>query len=81
MNIHVPVSHAEAMATFLQDLVRIPSLSTREGAVADRLAQEMRQAGFDQVWTDPTGNVIGRIGAGTGPKLSLIHISEPTRPY
>lgn len=69
MNIRVPVSHAEAMATFLQDLVRIPSLSTQEGAVADRLAEEMQQIGFDQVWTDPVGNVIGRIGAGAGPKL------------
>ena len=69
MNIRVPASHAEAMATFLQDLVRIPSLSTQEEAMAIRLAQEMKQIGFDEVWTDRIGNVIGRIGPGQGPKL------------
>ena len=30
-----------AMTTFLQDLVRRPSYSTQEKAVADRLAEEM----------------------------------------
>jgi putative selenium metabolism hydrolase len=69
LNIRVPASHAEAMAAFLQDLVRIPSLSTQEEAVAVRLAKEMKQAGFDEVWTDRIGNVIGRVGAGQGPKL------------
>ena len=71
MRIGFPASHAEAMATFLQDLVRIPSLSTHEGAVAVRLAEEMRRVGFTEVWTDRIGNVIGRIGHGQGPKLLL----------
>jgi len=62
-------SHAKSMAAFLQQLVRIPSLSTHEEAVAIRLAEEMRRLGFDEVWTDPIGSVIGRIGAGQGPKL------------
>lgn len=69
MKIHFPASRAEAMASFLQDLVRIPSLSTHEGAVASRLAEEMQQVGFREVWTDRIGNVIGRIGSGKGPKL------------
>ena len=59
------------MVTFLQDLVRIPSLSTQEGALAARLAQEMKQIGFDQVWTDRIGNVTGRVGGGHGPTLLL----------
>jgi putative selenium metabolism hydrolase len=71
VRIGFPASHAEAMATFLQDLVRIPSLSTHEGAVAVRLAEEMRRVGFTEVWTDRIGNVIGRIGNGQGPKLLL----------
>ncbi|MEJ2208131.1 MAG: M20/M25/M40 family metallo-hydrolase, partial [Anaerolineae bacterium] len=71
MNIRFPVTQAEALASFLQDLVRIPSLSTQEEAVALRFAQEMRRVGFDEVWTDRIGNVIGRIGAGHGPKLLL----------
>lgn len=69
MKIPFPASHAKTMAAFLQELVRIPSLSTHEAAVAIRLADEMRRLGFDEVWTDPIGNVIGRIGAGRGPKL------------
>ncbi|MGD8904768.1 MAG: hypothetical protein PVI67_14480, partial [Anaerolineae bacterium] len=68
MNIHFPASHAEAMAQFLQELVRIPSLSTHEEAVAERLATEMRRVGFADVWTDRAGSVVGRIGAGQGPK-------------
>jgi putative selenium metabolism hydrolase len=69
LNIRVPASHAEAMAAFLQDLVRIPSLSTQEEAVAARLAKEMEQVGFEEVWTDRIGSVIGRVGAKRGPKL------------
>jgi putative selenium metabolism hydrolase len=69
VNIHFPASRAEAMAKFLQDLVRIPSLSTHEEAVSSRLASEMRRVGFADVWNDRMGNVIGRIGAGAGPTL------------
>jgi putative selenium metabolism hydrolase len=37
--------------------------------VAERLAAEMQAVGFDEVWTDRIGNVVGRIGLGTGPCL------------
>jgi putative selenium metabolism hydrolase len=59
----------QAMTAFLQDLVRTPSLSTREGKVAARLAEEMRRVGIADVRTDRIGNVIGRIGRGGGKKL------------
>ncbi|GAB4557104.1 MAG: YgeY family selenium metabolism-linked hydrolase [Anaerolineae bacterium] len=49
---------------FLQDLVRIESLSTQEGEVAARLADEMRRVGFAEVRIDGMGNVIGRAGLG-----------------
>jgi putative selenium metabolism hydrolase len=71
VNIPFPASHAEAMATFLEELVRIPSLSTHEDAMATRLANEMQRVGFADVWTDRIGNVIGRVGSGQGPKLVL----------
>ncbi len=58
-----------ALTDFLQDLVRIPSLSCQEQRVAERLAAEMRTVGFDEVWTDRVGNVVGRMGPGTGPRL------------
>jgi len=59
----------QALVSFLQDMVRIPSPSSQEGAMAERLAAEMRAVGFDEVWTDRVGNVVGRIGPGSGPRL------------
>jgi putative selenium metabolism hydrolase len=85
VNIQFPASHAEAMVRFLQDLVRIPSLSTHEEALAARLVQEMQDIGFEEVWTDRIGNVIGRIGAGGGPKLffdghmDVVDVGDPAR--
>ena len=85
MSIRFPASHAEALASFLQELVRIPSLSTHEEAVAVRLAEEMRHVGFSEVRTDRIGNVIGRVGSGQGPKLLLsghmdtVDVGDPAR--
>jgi putative selenium metabolism hydrolase len=65
----------QAMIAFLQDLVRIPSYSTAEKALAERLAQEMQRVGFRDVHLDRIGNVVGRIadrgrsGAGGGRVL------------
>ncbi len=85
MRIQFPASRAEAMARFLQELVRIPSLSTHEEALASRLADEMRRVGFTEVWTDRIGNVIGRVGTGKGPKLlfnghlDVVDVGDPER--
>ncbi|MGD8737634.1 MAG: M20/M25/M40 family metallo-hydrolase, partial [Anaerolineae bacterium] len=85
MRIRFPASDAEALAHFLQELVRIPSLSTQEGAVAARLAEEMRRVGFAEVWTDRVGNVVGRIGPGNGAKLlfdghmDTVDVGDPSR--
>jgi putative selenium metabolism hydrolase len=57
------------LVAFLQDLVRTPSPSTQEKAVAERLAKEMRRVGFPTVRQDRIGNVIGCLGPGTGPRL------------
>jgi putative selenium metabolism hydrolase len=53
-----------ALAGFMQDIIRIPSLSSEEGAVIERIRTEMLRVGFDEVSVDPMGNVIGRIGSG-----------------
>jgi putative selenium metabolism hydrolase len=73
----------QAMTAFLQDLVRTSSLSTQEGEVAARLADEMRRVGISDVRGDRIGNVIGRIGRGGGKKLLLnghmdtVGVSDP----
>ena len=52
---------------FLMDMVKIPSFSTTEKEVVLAIKKEMEAAGFDEVFIDPLGNVIGRIG--NGPKV------------
>jgi putative selenium metabolism hydrolase len=65
----LPSQDQQALLSFLQDMVRIPSLSCDEKRVAERLEAEMRAVGFDEIWTDRIGNVVGRIGPRTGPRL------------
>jgi len=83
--IRLPASDAEALARSVQELVRIPSPSTQEGALATRVAEEMRRVGFADVWTSRIGSVIGRIGPGHGPKLlfdghmDTVDVGDPAR--
>lgn len=52
------------IAGFMQSIIRIPSLSSKEGSVIERMRAEMLRVGFDEVVVDPMGNLIGRIGSG-----------------
>ncbi|MEA3459314.1 MAG: YgeY family selenium metabolism-linked hydrolase, partial [Chloroflexota bacterium] len=61
----------DALVRFAQDLIRIPSPSTKEGKVAARLTEEMRRVGFRDVLADRIGNVVGRIGSGEGKGLFI----------
>jgi putative selenium metabolism hydrolase len=56
--------YTDNSAQFLRDIIAIPSTSCNEGPVAERIAQEMKDVGFDEVNIDPMGNVLGRIGSG-----------------
>jgi len=55
------------LVKFMQDIIRIPSLSSEEGAVIERARQEMLRIGYDEVTVDPMGNLVGRIG--NGPRV------------
>lgn len=57
------------MIQFLRRLVQTPSLSAQEGAVAELIANEMWHLGLPEVWIDPMGNVLARLGPGGGPTL------------
>src|SRR5579862_9017962 len=52
------------MVTFLRDLVAIPAESSHEKPVIERIHREMKKVGFDEIRTDPMGNLLGRIGSG-----------------
>lgn len=70
----MPDIDRDALVAFLRDIVRIPSFSSYEGDVVARIAAEMHQVGFDHVWVDDVGNVIGRIGDGGESLLMESHI-------
>ncbi len=62
----------ENAIAFARDLIRIPSPSGAEGAVAQRVLDEFDRLGFDDVRHDTAGNVIGRMpGSGSGPTVML----------
>ena len=56
--------HRRAAVDLLAELIRTPSLSTDEEAVVRRLAGEMTELGYDEVFIDDVGSVVGRIGSG-----------------
>lgn len=57
-------SYEKDIVKFSRDLIAIPGFSGTEGPVCKRIATEMRKVGFDKVWFDKMGNVIGQIGHG-----------------
>lgn len=52
------------MVAFLRDMIAIPSESTEERAVIERVRAEMERAGFDEIKIDGLGNILGRVGSG-----------------
>ncbi|MFO7631403.1 MAG: YgeY family selenium metabolism-linked hydrolase [Caldilinea sp.] len=50
---------SQQLITFTQELVRLPSLSGAERNVAERVRAEMEALGFDRVWMDANGSVVG----------------------
>jgi putative selenium metabolism hydrolase len=64
----------EPIITFLRELCAIPSYDSQIRAVGERAEAEMRKLGFDEVWWDRMGNVVGRIGSGPVRLLYDSHI-------
>src|SRR4051812_21826075 len=69
----------DEMIEFARRLIRTPSLPGYEGAVAGLVAEEMRRLGYDKVWRDRAGNVVGLMQATPGaaeevgrPKRSIM---------
>lgn len=60
----------DELIRFCRHLVQIESISGKEERVAILLSQMMMELGFDEVWTDRLGSVIGKItGKGSGTVL------------
>lgn len=54
----------EDIIQFMRDIVAIPSMESKIGAVGERIQAEMKKFGYDEVRFDKMGNTIGRIGNG-----------------
>jgi putative selenium metabolism hydrolase len=57
-------AYTPEMTRFLREMIAIPSESADEKAVVERVTDEMRRVGFDEVKVDGLGNVLGRVGNG-----------------
>jgi acetylornithine deacetylase/succinyl-diaminopimelate desuccinylase-like protein len=73
----------DALETFALELVRTPSPSGAEGAVASLVEAELRRFGYD-VEVDALGNVIGTLDAGPGPcvlfdaHMDTVGVTDPS---
>lgn len=72
-------AQSDALVDFAQELIRTPSPSGAESAVATLIAARLRELGYDEVFTDEVGNVIGLLqGRADGPAaLFCAHMDTP----
>ncbi|MBN1423391.1 YgeY family selenium metabolism-linked hydrolase [Candidatus Fermentibacteria bacterium] len=54
----------DTVVRYLQELIGVPSMSTQEGEVIERVSVQMREAGIRQIRVDRLGNIIGTVGSG-----------------
>ena len=52
----------EELISFTQEVVQIKSISDQEGELAHFIEARMKKLGYDEVFIDSVGNVVGRIG-------------------
>ncbi len=57
--------YEKEMVKFLRDMIAIPSESSQEERVIQRIKEEMIHVGFDRVEIDPMGNIYGYLGSGS----------------
>lgn len=76
----------EKLVELCSEMIRTPSFSGQEGALAGFLTETMKAAGFDRVDRDRFGNVTGRIAFGReGKKILLeghmdhVGVSDPSK--
>ncbi len=64
----------DKIITFFRELCAIPSVAGQIGPVGERMADEMRRLGFEDVRFDRMGNIMGRIGDGPRTFVYDTHI-------
>lgn len=64
----------DTLVQFMRDICAIPSYDSQIGPVCERIGEEMRKLGFDDVRFDRMGNLVGRIGDGPRKLLYDSHV-------
>lgn len=59
---------------FFREIIAIPSMDSKIGPVGERIAEEMRKLGFDEVRFDVMGNIMGKMGTGKKVMVFDSHI-------
>ncbi len=59
---------------FFREIVAIPSMDSDIEAVGKRIGEEMTKLGFDEVFVDKYGSIVGKIGTGDKVLLYDTHI-------
>ena len=59
---------------FLREICAIPSMENQIRECGERIADEMRRLGYDEIFWDKMGNIVGKIGAGDKLLLYDSHI-------
>lgn len=67
-------SQSDEILKFFREIVAIPSMDSQIREVGERIEAEMKKLGFDEVFWDKMGNVVGRIGDGDKILLYDSHI-------
>lgn len=58
----VAEAQRQPMVDFCRRLIQTPSMSGQEERAAQMVQAEMERLGYDRVWIDEVGNVIGLVG-------------------
>jgi len=70
----------EDVARFAQQLIRTPSVSLEEAKVAELVEEQMREVGYDKVFRDECGNVVGVLFGNEGERIILLNSHMDTVP-
>lgn len=73
LNQRVAEAHDDIIK-FFREIVAIPSMDSDIEAVGKRIGEEMEKLGFDKVYVDKYGSIVGKIGSGDKIILYDSHI-------
>lgn len=80
----VVMAMQDELIKFAQNIVQIQSYSSHEGKLAKFIQMKMNELGYDEVYIDSTGNVVGRVGNGPvsimfDSHMDTVEVNDPEK--